>query len=340
MRELQHTVQDKSIKEMDLLPENALKLQAFDVTDKVMDRVYQKGQRKPGPTAKMRLRPGIAVPAMITFFVLGASITGYAASQYLEFRNSKGDIVLHTAKFYEPSDSVKKYLQVLDTYSQKVKNQLQPGEYAAYYVKDDFMNNEDRLNPVKFEYKWVEFSSFSSFQKEIKRTHAPLLYSPSHLPDGYHFDYGYVYPAFMYPKSLNNAEYRTLVDELIQKSKTAPAGEKMFIKKLNWKKADLTTARYVKGSNYVSISISTLTPESKLTIFQNDRDSAEKLTIKGTEAYYIGSGKTKQPTNTSKNRLGWKDDNHHLFYEIYDNPNSPLVKQDLVKIAEDLLAPH
>ncbi|MDQ0496526.1 DUF4367 domain-containing protein [Paenibacillus brasilensis] len=339
MREFQHTVQDESIKEMDLLPTKAFKIQVFDVTDKVMDRVYQKEQRKARLFAK-GLRSGIAVPAMISFFVLGASLTGYAASQYLEFRNSKGDVVLNTAKADEPTDFAKTYSRLLNAYSQQVKDQLQPGEYAAYYIKDDFMNNADRSNPIKFEYKQGEFSSFNSLQNEIKRTHAPRLDSPSHLPNGYRFDYGYVYPAFMYPKFLQNKEYRTLADELIQKSKTAPAGEKLLIKKLSWEKADFTAARYVKGSDYVSISITTLTPDSKLTVFQNDRDAAEKLTIKGTAAYYIKSGEISGASITSKNRLGWKDDDHHLLYEIYDNPSSPLVKQDLVKIAEDLLTSH
>ncbi|WP_233277464.1 hypothetical protein [Paenibacillus durus] len=112
---------------MDLLPEKALRIQAFDVTDKVMDQVYQKGQRKAGLTAKMRLRPGISAPVMITFFVLSASVTGYAASKYLEFRNSKGDVVLNTAKAEEPTDFSKQYTQLYWMYSQQVKDRLQPG---------------------------------------------------------------------------------------------------------------------------------------------------------------------------------------------------------------------
>ncbi|WP_081949705.1 RNA polymerase sigma factor [Paenibacillus durus] len=116
--------------------------------------------------------------------------------------------------------------------------------------------------------------------------------------------------------------------------------EKLFMKKLNWKKADFTLARYAKGKDYVNISVGRVNPDSKLTVIQNDQDSAEKLTIKGTEAFYIKSGKTNQPTNTRKNWLGWKDDNNHLLYEINDNKDSKLSKQDLVKIAEDVLTAH
>ncbi|WP_223069101.1 DUF4367 domain-containing protein [Paenibacillus caui] len=341
MRELQSTFQDESLKKMDLLPEKALAIQAFDVTDKVMDQVYQMEQRKEGLTAKMRLRPGIAAPTMILFLVLGASFTGYAASQYLEFRNSNGDVVLNTAKADEPTDFSKQYTELLGMYSQQVKDRLQPGEFAAYYVKDDFINNADKQNPVKFEYKWAEFSSFSSLQDEIKRTQAPLLNNPSHLPDGYLFDYGYVYPAVMYPNLLEDVEYRTLADELIQESESAPAGEKLFMKKLNWEKADFTLARYAKGDDYVNISVRTVNPDSKLTtVIQKDQDSAEKLTIKGTEVFYIKSGETNQSSNARKNWIGWRDDNNHLLYEIYDNQDSQLTKQDLMKIAEDVLVSH
>ncbi|GIP29604.1 hypothetical protein J23TS9_47340 [Paenibacillus sp. J23TS9] len=42
----------------------------------------------------------------------------------------------------------------------------------------------------------------------------------------------------------------------------------------------------------------------------------------------------------SKNRLGWRDDKHNLYYEIYDNLGSKLTKQDFVKLAEDMIASH
>ncbi|WP_233277465.1 DUF4367 domain-containing protein [Paenibacillus durus] len=167
--------------------------------------------------------------------------------------------------------------------------------------------------------------------------------NPSHLPDGYHFDYGYVSPAYgiIFPGPLKNAEYRTLADELIRKSESAPASEKLFMKKLNWKKADFTLARYAKGKDYVNIAVRTVNPDSKLTtVIQNDQSTAEKLTIKGTEVFYINSSETNQSTNARKNWLGWKDDNNHLLYEIYDNQDSQLSKQDLVKIAEDVLTSH
>ena len=341
MRELSDAVQDESLKGMDLLPEERLAVQAFDVTDKVMARVHQKSRQQPGWTARMRLRPGVAIPVMLLIFAVGLSVTGYAASQYLEFRNSKGDVILNTETTEEESEFLKKYTRLFGVYQQLAQDQLQPGEYAAYYIKDDFMNSADKANPVKFVYKWPKIPSFSGLQDEIKRTRAPALSHISHLPNGYHFDFGYVYPAYMFPKPEKMAEYRALTDELVREAESAPAGEKVFVKKLDWSNADFTLAKFIKGNDYISIMVRTLDPASKkLTVFLDDQDSAEKLSIHGTEAYYISSDKTGQPAGGSKNRLGWRDDDKHLYYEIYDNQDSGLTKKDLVKIAEDILVSH
>ncbi|MHB0862392.1 DUF4367 domain-containing protein [Paenibacillus sp. SEL3] len=331
---------DKDLKNMDKLtePESVLKIQAFDVSDKVMEQVYQKVTPKKGFIVKMRLQPRITAPIMILLFVLGASVTGYAASQYLEFRNSKGDVVLNTAKTPAETDASKTYTSTYAQWNEKVKDRLQPGEYAAYYVKDDSMNQNNLSNPALFAYKPAELSSFNSLQDEIKRTEAPLFSNPTHLPDGYQFEFGYVYPSAAYPRMMDKKEYRALTDKLMQQAQAAPEGEHLFIQKLSWDKSDTSFARYARGNDYVNITVTKYTSEvTKTTIMQNEQDSAEQLTIKGTKAYYIRASKTSNPLEAGKNRLGWLDEKRRLHFNISDNQDSPLTKEDLVKIAEDLL---
>ncbi|WDM22040.1 DUF4367 domain-containing protein [Paenibacillus polymyxa] len=350
MRELQDRIQkqslkytdlqDRGIKNMDKLtePENALKIQAFDVSDKVMKQVYQKAKPKKEFFVKMRLQPRITAPIMILLFVLGASVTGYAASQYLEFRNSKGEVVLSTTKTPTQTDASKTYTSTYAQWNEKVKDRLQPGEYAAYYVKDDSINQKKLSNSILFAYKPNELSGFSSLQNEIKRTEAPLFRNPTHLPAGYQFDFGYVYPVAGYPEMMDKKEYQALTDKLTQQAKAAPEGENLFIQKLSWDKADSSFARYARGNDYVNIIVTKYTPEvTKTTIMQNEQDSAEKLMIKGTKAYYIRASETSKPLEVGKNRLGWLDEKRRLHYNISDNQDSPLSKEDLVKIAEDLL---
>ncbi|MEK5409120.1 DUF4367 domain-containing protein [Paenibacillus sp. FSL W8-0439] len=350
MRELQDRIQKQSLKYTDLQdrgfknmdkltePENALKIQAFDVSDKVMEQVYQKAMPKKGNIGKIHFQPRLTVPIMILLFVVGASVTGYAASQYLEFRNSKGAVVLNTAKTPTETDASKTYTSTYERWNEEVKRRLQPGEYAAYYVKDDSMNQKNLSNPAQFAYKPAELSSFNSLQDEIKRTEAPLFNNPTHLPDGYQFEFGYVYPVAAYPGMMDKKEYRALTDQLMQQAKAAPEGENLFIQKLSWDKSDSSFARYAKGNDYVNITVTKYTPEvTKTTIMQNEQDSAEQVTIKGTKVYYIRASEASKPLEAGKNRLGWLDEKRHLHYNISDNQDSPLTKEDLVKIAEDLL---
>ncbi|KJK30353.1 DUF4367 domain-containing protein [Paenibacillus sp. P2(2022)] len=350
MRELQDRIQKQSLKYTDLQdrgfknmdkltePENALKIQAFDVSDKVMEQVYQKEMPKKGNIREIHFQPRLTVPIMILLFVVGASVTGYAASQYLEFRNSKGAVVLNTAKTPTETDASKTYTSTYERWNEEVKRRLQPGEYAAYYVKDDSMNQNNLSNPALFAYKPAELSSFNSLQDEIKRTEAPLFNNPTHLPDGYKFEFGYVYPVAAYPGMMDKKEYRALTDQLMQQAKAAPEGENLFIQKLSWDKSDSSFARYARENDYVNITVTKYTPEvTKTTIMQNEQDSAEQVTIKGTKVYYIRASEASKPLEAGKNRLGWLDEKRHLHYNISDNQDSPLTKEDLVKIAEDLL---
>ncbi|MFB8374602.1 DUF4367 domain-containing protein [Paenibacillus taichungensis] len=336
MPKLQRTSQNENLKEMDLLNEE--ELQNFDVTDKVMTRVRKLAVHKRGLDARARILQRVVVPGLTAMFVLGVSVTGYAASQYIEFLNNKGEVVLNTAAAKEPTDFVSNYTNRLGFYTNQIKEQLQPGDYVAYYVKDELINNADKLNPVKFEYKWIEYSNFSSLQAEITRTQAPVLKSITHLPQGYQFDYGYVYPADLYTNLLADAAYVKLTDELERQAESSSEGQRVYIQKLNWNKADFSLARYVKGKNVVTVKATRIFPDSKVTIFQDDQAKSEKLNIHGNEVYYTQSdSKDRGDDSVTYHRIGWRDDHNHSLYEISNNADSNLGKEDLVKIAEDML---
>ncbi|WP_256865392.1 DUF4367 domain-containing protein [Paenibacillus sp. 32352] len=111
------------------------------------------------------------------------------------------------------------------------------------------------------------------------------------------------------------------------------------MKKLSWDRSNLTFARYAKGKDYLNIEAVKYDPATtNIMVMQNGQDTTEKLTINGIEAYYIQAGEGGRPL-AGKNRLGWLDEQRGLHYTISDNPNSPLTKEDLVRIAEDLVVP-
>ncbi|MDO7906704.1 DUF4367 domain-containing protein [Paenibacillus sp. JX-17] len=341
MSELRNFEQDQSLKFMSQLNEQSATVQALDVTDAVMSRVHAIEQRIP-ERKRMLLRPRFAVPAAASFLVLGVSLSGYAASQFIEFRNSQAEMILNTNQAPPATKFGQRYTDLFQMYSKQVNAQLQPGDYAAYYVKDDIIAKADQANPVKFEYKIKEFPSFSSLQDEIQRTQAPVLNYPSQLPAGYRYEYGYVHPEDLYPQRSKNAEYRMLTEELVGQSKASASDDKLFLKKMSWSKADATSMRFSKGKDdYVVVMAHSIPADSGLTtVIQGPYDTAEKLSIRGTEAYYIASTEDKLGSAIaySRNRLGWKDEKRGLLIEIYDSPSSQLTRQDLVQMAASMLS--
>ncbi|GMK40838.1 hypothetical protein PCCS19_38940 [Paenibacillus sp. CCS19] len=333
-----HTVQDRNqadLKAMELMNDQAATLQSFDISKQVMDRIYRTVERKSLRAPSLRMRPRAAVPAMAIILVLGASVTAYAATQYLEFRNSKGEVVMKTGQAGETSE---KYTALLSEYVTQVQDQLQPGDYAAYYVKDDFIKQMDQSNPVKFTYKEQQFKSFSSLQDEISRTSAPALQPVTALPAGYQFDYGYVYPSDMFPSLLHDQNYQAITNELVAEANSSTIENKVFVQKMEWNKAGFTLARYTNGEDQITVSVRAYDPATTLTtIIQNDSDSAEKITLNGVEAYYIDLNEKSRQTFQMKHRLGWMDEANHLYFEIYDSENSQLTKQALVDLAVDVL---
>lgn len=336
MSKLQHPSQNENLKQMDLMHGEAF--QDIDVTDKVMARVNNLAAEKRIKGRNTRMRQKFIIPGLTAMFILGISVTGYAASQYIEFLNNKGEVVLNTAAAQEPTDFVTHYTDRLALYTNQIKGQLQPGDYAAYYVKDKFINEADTLNPVKFEYKWLKYTDFKSFQAEISRKKAPVLGALSHLPQGYQFDYGYVYPADLFSRHLANEEYLKITDNLKRQAESSSDGQKVFMQKLKWDKADFSSVRYVQGKNAITVIATRLLPDSKVTIFQGKEAQSEKLSIQGHEVYYIKSDTRDVETDPSAyHRIGWRDNQQHVLYEISNNADSNLRKEDLVKIAEEML---
>ncbi|WP_151733231.1 DUF4367 domain-containing protein [Paenibacillus tengchongensis] len=344
MRNVQRMDQEQGLRAMDLLPEEAAKLQSFDITGKVMEQINRKsgraGNRRTEATGtRMRMRKGFAVPAMALACVLGLSVTGYAASQYLEFRDSKGAVVMNTAPVPEASEAFQNYTDLWFNYFEQAKDLLRPGEYGAYYVKDDIINQYDQENPVKFAYQEAKFTDISGLQTEIKRTGAPVLTIPAALPDGFHYDYGFVGPDKDYSGYLKNAEYRALAEELIQQAETDSAGKRVFIRKVEWTHALSTVSKYTNGDDSITISAVRQSPDTTLTtVVQNEQDTGEKLNINGSEVFYIRSGEGSEAASKKTNHLGWQDEANNLFYQIIDNPGSSLTQEDLVEIAASFLA--
>lgn len=335
MSRLPCSSEEQTLKNMDNLSQHVSNIQHFDVTDQVMKRLHGKSHKRFTYAAPRRLRPGLAAPALIAFAVVGTAATGYAATQYLDLHIRKGNLVLSTEVVPAKTDDTKQQAKNEGDYYQEAKSRLQPGEYAAYYVK--VKNEAIATRQINFVYQEAQLPSFDRLLDEAKRTGAPMFDAPTRLPNGYRFDFGYVTPV---TGMMERSEYESLTDELIRQSETAQDGE-LVMKKLSWNQSKFSFARYAKGEDFINIEASRYDPgTTSISVMRNDQDATEKLTINGIEAYYIhadgGSGSLK----AGKNRLGWLDEQRGLHFWLSDNQDSPLTKEDLIRIAEDLTAPR
>lgn len=263
--------------------------------------------------------------------VLLASFTAYAASGHIQILNNKGKVVLKTID--PPTTLPAKLSRLLEAYRLRVMSMLQQGELAAYYVKDDYINEGngyDTLNPIKFEYRPADYTSYEAFQKEQARTSAPPIMKPEYLPEGVTFAYGQVFPLGREPHGEGRAEYDALKQRLIRQAQSSTSGEKLFVEKLDWSKASNSVVYLSDGKNSTAITI-TAGYGIKASLTKSPDASPEKVQLKHIEGIYLHH-------EASGDTVTWYDPNRSIVYSIMVNVKGLLNKNELIQMAEGLIA--
>ncbi|MGG4342245.1 hypothetical protein [Paenibacillus lautus] len=272
------------------------------------------------------------VMSIIISSVLLVSFTAYAATGHIQIFNSKGEIVLKTA---DPSSSglPAKLSNLLEEYRTRVKSTLKPGELAAYYIKDDYINKDngyDTANPIKFEYQPIDYLSYKDFQKELVRTSAPTLEMPGYLPKGVKFAYGQVFPfgpARFGEK--DRVEYDELKQRLMNQAESSNSGEKLFVEKLDWSKAFNSFVYLSDGKSSTAVSIMAGYGQSA-SLTKSLKASSEKIQLKHVEAIYLQD-------ESDGDRISWYDSKQNIVYTIMVNVNGQMTKNDLKAMAESMI---
>jgi hypothetical protein len=264
--------------------------------------------------------------------VLLVSFTAYAATGHIQIFNSKGEIVLKTT---DPSSSVlpAKLSNLLEEYRTRVKSMLKPGELAAYYIKDDYINKDngyDTANPIKFEYQPIAYRSYDDFQKERVRTSAPILQVPGYLPKGVKFAYGQVFPYGPAPSGENDrVKYVELEQRLMNEANTSSSGEKLFVEKLKWSKAFNSIVYLSDGKSDTAVSIMAAYGQGASLTKSLDA-SSEKIQLKHVEAIYLQD-------EAVGDRISWYDSKQNVIYTIMVNVKGLMTKNDLQAMAESMI---
>ena len=327
--------QEQGLKQMNRLSEQSPRVQSFDIASQVMDQVYRRSKRPSGRRTAIlsRIRTASALPAAAVFCLLFASVTAYAAFQYLEFRDSSGAVVMDTAiaPLQDAEDTA--FSEAFWAYEEEARSRLKPGEYAAYYVKDD--SYADR--GVRFTYHADKKKRLADLQAAVLHTGAPSIGGTVHWPEGYAFEYGYVSPVDN-PGYTDAGNLAALGTELKQEAEASGETKGVFLQTLDWDTAGSTVIRYSNGADFITLTVERLQPDhAKTTVMQNGQDKAEKLSIAGQEVFYIRSDEAEASLKAGRNRLGWLDEQQQLWYYLADNEGSPLGRDDLVNIAQGLI---
>lgn len=298
---------------------------SIEITESLMERIRNQESKRPMSGFKP-LRRTALLTALISLILL-ASVTVYAANEYLQIRNKSGQVVLET--YYYPDYTNAEMQNLLGTYRNRVLDSIQPGEEAAYYVDDDALNNYDSLNKLKFEYKPVQYKDYKEFIKERDRISAPKLNQPDYIPKGFTFLYGQIDPRVPMHGDGDNSEYSKLMELLVNRANKSTSQDKLFIEPIEVKQAIGAVLYYSSGEGKIDFSIQA-TYGTKLSLLQDEDIKSEKVMIKGQEAIY-------QKRTDNEDLIAWYDNSSSVAYVINDNSDGELTRKDFIRMAESMI---
>ncbi|SMF84261.1 hypothetical protein SAMN05661091_2572 [Paenibacillus uliginis N3/975] len=298
----------------------------IDITSKLWHDINMMQDKKRSGLRSFKRKTVMSIAVSCIFL---ASFTAYAATGHIQIFNSKGKVVVKTV---DPSTTTlpAKLSNSLEEYRQRVLTVLKPGELAAYYIKDDYinkLNGYDTANPIKFGYLPIEYRSYEAFLTEQVRTSAPLLKKPGYLPKGISFSYGQVFP--LGPQRYEREKYDKLEKNLMVKANSSKNEEKLFIEKLDWSKANNTFLYLANGKNSGAVIIQA-GYALRLSLTQTPNASSEKIQLKHMEAIYINN-------KTGGDEIAWYDSKQSIAYSIWVNEEDLLSKKELQKMAESMI---
>lgn len=308
-------------------------LRHIDVTDAVMTRVYN--VRTDQISKKYNTRRRTAIIASAFAIILLASVTVQAATGYLEIRNKVGKAVV---KVREPLNSLsspsKSIDQLLKQYREQAHATLQPGGLVAYYINDQAAYNPyDIANPLKYEYLPVDWPTYEDYVQAAEQASAPQL-TPTYMPDGFHYKRGNLSPDFPSRGTDKRSQYEDLLVKLT--SAAAKTNDKLIMEPVQWSQARSGILTFTNGKTDILLMA---TKALGVTLYQDKQAIAEKVNVGRQEAIYM-DGRSVSNTKYSRfsNRIDWYDESSGVVYNISDDEDSPLTKEEFLKIAKGIIS--
>lgn len=294
------------------------KMPVIDVTNEVMQQIAgAEARRRPVMRTWMR---GATAWGTALGLILLLSVSAYAASEYIQLRNSEGDVkVEHVAATENGSGPY-------DPYAAKARNAAQPGDLVAYYVK----TSDPAYDGLLFASKDKQIDSHAQFSQELTRMNAPRF--PETALD-YSFEYGEITPAAYEP---GDSEYQKLYHELKDQASKTPAGQQLFMKKVPWSEASFVSALYAKGTAQINMTAQFMNG-AKVTVLQKDNHTADIEDVAGTEVVYNSISIDLGQSTKIHHYLTWYNDDLDIYYYLNSSGDKVLTKQQFLQLAEDIM---
>ncbi|MFF2907797.1 DUF4367 domain-containing protein [Paenibacillus sp. NPDC057934] len=295
----------------------------IDVTSSIRQEIEKMGHTNASKARPVKRKTVLSIAVSCVFLL---SFTAYAASGHLQIFTSKGEVVVKTT---DPSPSLPDKLNnELEIYRKQVVSLLKPGELAAYYIKDNYinkLNGYDTVNELKFEQLPIDYHSYTDFLAEQARTAAPRLKQPGYLPKGLSFSYGKVFLEMPLGK-----ESEPLKQKLIDRANASKNNDKLFIEKLQGAKANSSILHLTDGKNDTAVGI-TASYGQGISLPKSSNATSEIIQLKQVEAIYL-----KQ--STLGETITWYDSKQGVVYSIMVNEAGLMSKKELIKMAESMIA--
>ncbi|OMD44193.1 hypothetical protein [Paenibacillus odorifer] len=296
----------------------------IDVEEKVMGHIRGISDRKRSFSLSLKtMNKTTAIASMLALFLM-ISVTAYAASEYIQIRNSEGVVkVQHVA----PNDSAG--VASYDKYAAQIDTLAKPGELIAYLVNNKA--GTEGLGPdLQFKYKEQRIGAYSDFLKEIKRTDAPML--PA-LVSGYAFKYGVINPNHPTTDADKKSSlYKETLRDLTAQANQEKGSSNLFMKAIPWSEPGWISAIYSKDNAFIGIS-ATIMHGGKVFVEQEPENQADKIVVAGTEVIYNKVVKKE----VSYDYLNWYNEKQDAYYTLTSYGDKILTKEQLLQLAGELL---
>jgi hypothetical protein len=296
----------------------------IDVEKKVIGRIRGISDRKRSFSLSLKtMNKTTAVAVMLALFLM-ISVTAYAASEYIQIRNSEGVVkVQHVAP--NESAGVASY----DKYAQQADAFAKPGELIAYLVNNK-AGAEGLATELSLKYKEQRIGAYSDFLKEIKRTGAPVL--PA-LASGYAFKYGVISPNHPTTDADKKSSlYQEALQDLTAQANQVKGSGNLFMKVIPWSEPGWISATYSKDNAYIGISASIM-HGGKVFVEQEPENQADKIIVAGTEVIYNKVVKEE----VSYDYLNWYNEKQDAYYTLSSYGDKILTKEQFLQLAGELL---